>query len=353
MACLERKLGFDMGSRWRRAGIGFILIVLLSLPFLIRIPYLLHVLVLSAMYVAYALSYDIAVGHVGTVSLAHPAFFGLGAYVAGILGTKYAVPFWGNMIIAVVLALILAVLMSVPAFRLADISFAIATLGLALFTQLVAHNWVELTRGPMCINDVPRPSINLTGTEPSFVLSLGGYYYLFLVVDLIVIALYSALTTGRLGRTFTAIRNDEILASTMGVHVLRYKRAAFMVGACMAGAIGSLWAQYTTVVCPDYLGISYTLNLLIIVFVGGAGNLWGVTGGAILLTILPEVLRMAPSIRMILFGIVLLLIVVAMPQGLSGVFSSLTKRLSRNNVAALHRFDPNSGSEKDSQGGPA
>ncbi len=337
-----------MGSKWKWAGVVFLLAIALSLPLFIRLPYVLHVLILSLMFVSFALSFDIGAGHVGTISLAHPAFFGLGAYVAGILGTKYNFPFWANMVVAAILALILAFLIARPAFRLREISFAIATLGLALFAQLVANNWIKLTEGPMCINGIPRPSLVLNGGGTIVVANQLTYYYLWLAVALFVIIIYLLLTTWRLGRTLTAIRNDEVLASCVGIDVLRYKRLAFLVGACMAGAIGSLWAQYLTVVCPELMDVEYTNTLLIIVFVGGAGNLLGVTASAILLTIVPEILRVAPALRMILFGIVLLVVIVNAPRGLAGVFSSLAERVSGLGTAHHLGQDLNTGRDKDS-----
>lgn len=308
--------------------IPLLLVVLLSLPPIVRLPYFLHILILSAMYVAYALSYDISAGHLGSVSLAHPAFFGTGAYVTGILAPMIGTPFWVNFLLAAALALILAFIMAQPAFRLADISFAIVTLGLGVSLQLVAQNWIELTRGPMCINNIPGVSLFSSGSSASLG-SLQGYYYLFLLANAFVIVIYRLVTTGRIGRTFTAIRNDEILAATQGINVLRYKQLAFLTGAALAGAVGSLWAHYMTVVCPDYLGLSYTLNLLIIVFIGGVTNYWGIIVAAVLLTIIPEVLRVAPSIRLILYGILLFVAIVTMPEGLGGLVNSIQRKFGK------------------------
>jgi branched-chain amino acid transport system permease protein len=314
-----------MRTRLRWAGAGLLLTVGLFVPVFIHDNYVLHILILSAMYVAFALSFDIAAGHVGAISLAHPVFFGLGAYTAAILGRSLNSPFWANMLISGILAITLSALMGLFAFRLADLSFAIATLGLALSAQLVSLNWVEVTGGPMCTRGVPRPSLLLGQDHAIYLTSQPAYFYLFLGLDIVVAVLYVLTTTGRLGRTLTAIRNDEVLASTVGIDVIRYKRVAFYLGAGIAGAVGSLWAQYITVVCPDYLGIAYTNTLLIIVFIGGAASFFGVTMGAIILTVVPEILRIAPEIRLILYGAILLIMVIAMPNGLAGAFSSLIR----------------------------
>ena len=310
-------------NKWRIGlGIIVVLVAMLSLPQFVSNNYTLHVIILSLMYVAFALSFDIAAGHLGTISLAHPVFFGLGSYTAAILSTRFGIPFWANMLLSMVLAFMLARMISIPAFRLRDVSFAIATLGLALSAQLVVNNWVEVTEGPLCIKGIPRPEISLLNGTTISIGNQVGNYYLFLAFALFTVFVYILVTGGRLGRVLTAVRNDETLAATVGVDVIRYKRFGFLVGASLAGGIGSLWAQYMTVVCPTNMGIAYTNNLLIIIFVGGAGILWGVVTGAIVLTVIPEILRVSPDLRLIIYGFVLLFMVVVMPKGLAGLLKS-------------------------------
>jgi len=273
------------------------------------------------MYIGFALSYDLVAGHIGSVSLAHAAFFGSGAYVAALLGTYLGAPFWLNMVFSILFCVGLAVLISVPSFRLSDISFSFATLGLALTVQLVAKNWIKLTRGPMCIHNVPVPAFWFDGAFAISRTNLAGFFYLFLMVDIVIAAIYFLITKGRVGRTITAIRNDEVLAGSIGIDVIKYKRLIFFISAGMAGPIGSLWAQYISVVCPDYLSIDYTMNLLAIIFVGGSGSFLGVVLGATLLTILPELLRLTPAFRLILYGILLLVFVISLPNGIRGIIS--------------------------------
>jgi len=309
-----------MSGKGQRAVISALFVACLTLPLFSQSPYVLYVATLSAMYIAYALSFDLGAGHVGAISLAHPLFFGIGAYSVGILGTKANSPLWVAGLVAIVLAFLLAFLVARPAFRLKEISFAIATLGLALSGQLIALNWVEVTEGPGCINGIASPFSGWIGGENPYVANRMAFYYLFLVADLVVILVYVLLTRGRIGRVLTAIRNDEVLAASNGVDILRYKRFTFIAGACIASAIGALWAPYMTIVCPDHLGVAYTNTLLMIVFVGGAGNVWGVILGAVLVTVIPEVLRIEPTWRMELFGVVLLMMIIVQPNGLVGLF---------------------------------
>ncbi|HET9923072.1 MAG TPA: branched-chain amino acid ABC transporter permease, partial [Methylomirabilota bacterium] len=132
--------------------------------------YVLHVLIFTALYGALALSYDLIVGHVGSLSLAHPAFFGLGAYTAALLATEVGWPFAAALPAGIAMAGLVALAMGVPMFRLTEHSFAMGTLGFALVTQIVATNWVDFTRGPLCVTGIPKPQLGSLriATLPAF-----------------------------------------------------------------------------------------------------------------------------------------------------------------------------------------
>ncbi len=273
--------------------------------------YVLHVLVFTALFAALALSYDLVVGHVGSLSLAHPAFFGIGAYTAAILATAAGWPFLADLLAAALVAAVVAALVGVPLFRLTEHAFAVGTLGLAVVAWIVANNWVEVTRGPLCITGIPKPRLGSLA-----ITSLPAYYWLALAALAAVALLYRGLTTFRLGRAFHAVRDNEPLAGAAGIDPLKYRLLAFTVGAGLAGAVGALYAHYLSVMCPEEMTIGLTVNLLVIVFLGGVGSLRGVLVGAVLFTALPEVLRLAPTWRLVIYGVLLLLVVVRSPEGL-------------------------------------
>jgi len=286
--------------------------------------YVLHVLVFTALFAALALSYDLVVGHVGSLSLAHPAFFGIGAYTAAILATAAGWPFLADLLAAALLAAVVAALVGVPLFRLTEHAFAVGTLGLAVVAGIVANNWVEVTRGPLCITGIPKP--RLGGLA---ITTLPGYYWLALGALAAVALLYRGLTTFRLGRAFHAVRDNEPLASSAGIDPLKYRLLAFTVGAGLAGAVGALYAHYLSVMCPEEMTIGLTVNLLVIVFLGGVGSLRGVLVGAVLFTALPEVLRLAPTWRLVIYGLLLLVVVVRSPEGLDSLLRRLGARVGR------------------------
>lgn len=272
--------------------------------------YVVHVLVYTALFAALALSYDLVVGHVGALSLAHPAFFGVGAYTAAILATRLGWPFLADLLAAVLVAGAVAAVAGVPLFRLTEHAFAVGTLGFAVVAGIVATNWVEVTGGPLCITRIPKP-----------VATLSAWYWLALAALGVVLVLYRGMTSFRLGRALHAVRDNEPLAAAAGIDPLRYRMLAFTVGGGLAGGVGALYAHYLSVMCPEEMTVALTVNLLVIVFLGGVGTPRGVLIGAVLFTALPEVLRMAPTWRLVIYGALLLVIVVRSPAGLEGLLA--------------------------------
>ena len=281
--------------------------------------YLVHVLIFTALFAALALSYDLVVGHVGSLSLAHPAFFGVGAYTAAILATRARWPFLADLAAAIVLAAVVAALAGVPLFRLTEHAFAVGTLAFALVASIVATNWVELTRGPLCITGIPKPALGLPGGPVLAIATLPAYYWLALAALGGVMLLYHRLTTFRLGRALHAVRDNEPLAAAAGIDPLKYRLLAFTIGGGLAGGVGALYAHYLSVICPEEMTVALTVNLLVMVFLGGVGTLRGVLMGAVLFTALPEVLRVAPTWRLVIYGALLLVIVIRSPEGLGGL----------------------------------
>jgi branched-chain amino acid transport system permease protein len=301
--------------RWI-AGVG----LLVAAPWIVAalVPdqqrYILHVLIFTALYGALALSYDLVVGHVGSLSLAHPAFFGIGAYAAALLATEGGWPFALALPAGIALAAIAALAVGVPMFRLTEHSFAMGTLGVALVTQIVATNWVDVTRGPLCVTGIPKPQVGAFR-----IATLPAFYWMALAAVGLVALLYHGLTTFRLGRAFHAVRDNEALAASAAVDPLKYRMLAFAIAAAVAGGVGALYVSYIGVLCPGELAVSLTINLLVMIFLGGVGSLRGVLIGAAAFTALPELLRMAPTWRMVIYGLLLLVVVIRAPDGLDAL----------------------------------
>jgi branched-chain amino acid transport system permease protein len=294
--------------------------VLIAVPWIVAAAapgqqrYILHVLIFTALYGALALSYDLVVGHVGSLSLAHPAFFGIGAYTAALLTTEARLPFAVALPAGVAMAGLVALAIGVPMFRLTEHSFAMGTLGFALVTQIVATNWVDFTHGPLCVTGIPKPQLGSLR-----IATLPAFYWMGLAAVALVGLLYHGLTTFRLGRAFHAVRDNEMLASAASIDPLKYRMLAFVIAAAVAGGVGTLYVSYLGVLCPGELTVGLSVNLLVMIFLGGVGSLRGVLVGAAAFTALPEILRMAPTWRMVIYGLLLLIIVIRAPEGLEGV----------------------------------
>lgn len=311
------------------------LLLVLLLPILFPSGYAVNIMINAVIWIIFALSFDLSAGHVGTVSLGHPAFFGIGAYLTALVGTRLGLGFYANMLLAASMGL-LALVAGLAFFRIREVSFAIGTLGAVIIAQLVANNAYGLTRGPLCVQNIPRPQLALPFLDQPLVAVLPVHYY-YLLIPLLVIALlvYVALTSSRVGRAFIAVREDEVRAAAVGIHPLRYKLLAFAAGGAIIGALGSFQAQYVTLVCPSELALSYTLNLLIIVFVGGAGSLRGVILGAIIFTLLPRLLEQGgarsipPAYQQVVYGLILVLVILFMPEGIDGLITRVGRALRR------------------------
>ena len=287
-------------------------------------PFMMRVLILAGIFIVLAISFDLVVGHTGQLSLAHPAFYGIGAYTVAVLVTQYGVGLVPAFVAAVLLSALVAILIGIPSFGLSGHSFAIGTLGAAWVLQLVAMNWIELTNGPMCVIGVLPIEINVAGLRVGNASPLQAYYSI-LVLVIFTYAFMAALTTSRVGRALHGIRENEVLGEMQGIHALFYKLLAFSVSAGFAGLAGGYYATYSSLVCPTELGLPYTITLLVIVYLGGVGSLRGVLLGAVLFTVLPEVLRVTQQARLVIYGFLLLIVVLYLPGGLETVLRKLDR----------------------------
>lgn len=310
-------------------------ILLAGLPYVVTSPYVMHLLIFSGIYIIFALSYDIVVGYLGMLSLAHPAFYGAGAYASVLLVMRLDVPFLPAFAAAGLLASIVALIVGYPALRLSYHSFAIVTLAFTLITRIVWVNWVSLTNGPMGIPGVPRPRLDVPILGPIHVETATGYYYFVLILVLLTCLFVSLMIHSRVGRALVSIRENEVLAETLGVNAFKYRMLAFAVGAFFAGLAGSFTAHYIAFVGPEFTDFYYITMLLIMVILGGSGTIHGVILGAIVFTFVPEYLRITPEFRDVIYGVILLLTIVFMPGGLGGKINDvLARRRVQSHAAA-------------------
>jgi ABC-type branched-subunit amino acid transport system permease subunit len=283
-------------------------------PFLGLSSYAMSVAVVALAYVVLAQGLNLIYGYAGWLSFGQVGFWGIGAYTAAILWSHEGLNPWAGVAIGGVAAAIAAFVIGLPSLRLSRTAFIIVTLTFSLLLQLLATDWIGMTRGPLGIPGLPALAIG--GKRFS---GAHEFYWVMLVWTLATLALVYRLVRSRLGRTLLAIRSDEYLAQAQGIPVLRYKVAAFVLAAWLSGIAGGLYGFYLSVVDPTIFGFYFTQAMLVIVVVGGRGSFWGVTLAAIVLSVVPELLRWANEWRLIVYGVVLVVVVLIMPGGFAGL----------------------------------
>lgn len=277
-------------------------------------PYVMHVAIMCCIYVMLVQSLNIMLGYSGLLSLATPAFLGMGAYTSALLALR-GYDSTLSFPAAFVVGAITGVALGIPSLRLSRHSFVIVTLSFTLLLQLVASNWVDLTRGAMGISDIPPvrlPGLTISDKGPwlVFVLLLAGF----------VVLATGMIVSSRLGRAMIAVRDNEPLAIAAGLDPLRIRLFAFGCSGAFAGLAGACYAHYISFIDPGLFGFWFSEPLLIMVVLGGSGTLWGPVLGAIVFTVVPEVLRMAPDVRSLVYGAILLVSALFMPRGMAAWF---------------------------------
>lgn len=285
--------------------------------------YVLHILVLFGIYAALSISLDLVAGHLGLLSLAHAAFYGLGAYTAALLAVDAGAPFPVGIVVGMLVAAGASLLVSLPSMRLHDDYFIIATFGFQMILFSVFNNWMEATRGPLGIPGIPQPVVFGWQVDSNV-----EYVVLVTVIAAMAYLVVWRITTSPFGRVLHAIREDEVVAKAMGKNTLRFKVTAFAVSAAFAASAGSLYAHYITYIDPTSFTIMESILIISMVIIGGAGSLWGPLVGAFVLVTLPEGLRfiglpsaVAANLRQILYGTLLVVMMMFRPRGLLGTYT--------------------------------
>ena len=284
--------------------------------------YILHVLVLAAIYTILAVSLDLLAGQAGFLSIAQAAFYGLGAYTSAIMTMQWGGGFLVGMLAGMVVAVLVSFVVSLPSLRLHDDYFVIATFGFQMILFSVFNNWTKVTHGTMGIPGIPQPVIigwHVASHLDFLILAAAFACFAYFVVY--------RLTSSPFGRVLHAIREDEVFAKAHGKNTLRFKVTAFAVSAALAASAGSLYAHYITYIDPTSFTVMESILIISMVIIGGAGSLWGPLVGAVVLVTLPEALRfvglpsaVAANLRQIIYGSLLVIMMMFRPRGLVGKY---------------------------------
>jgi len=300
--------------------LGILLLSALIFPLLTN-RYVIDVAVRSGIYICLALGLNIVVGLAGLLDLGYVAFYAVGAYTYGLLSLHYSASFWLVLPLGAVMAAVFGVLLGAPTLRLRGDYLAIVTLGFGEMIRIVLNNWDRVTRGPNGLIGIEPPSLtqSFIFTQPIH------YYYLILPIVILTIFVVNRLNHSRIGRAWIAIREDEVAAEAMGIDTTRMKLLAFALGAMWAGFGGVFFASYMSFISPESFTFFESVIILCMVVLGGMGSIPGVILGAIVLVVLPEMLRdfYLPFMqvdfsraRMLIFGMIMVVMMIFRPQGL-------------------------------------
>lgn len=312
------------------------LIVLLLIIFALTIPlyvtsrFILHILIMCCIWAMAATSMNLIMGYTGQVNLAHGAFFGIGAYSAGLLILKLGINFWPALILACAITVFLGFLIGLPALRTKGSYFAIGTMCFNVIVTVIIDSWEGLTEGARGLLGIPRPApIPLPfGKEITFT-SIAANYYLILVSLLLTMLVIYRIVHSMLGRSFIAVRGHEELAESLGMSAMRAKLLSFLISTFFAAWAGVLYAAYIGFLSPEISDYHVTFELLTFCMIGGLGTMVGPLIGAFILTIISELLHGIAVPRLVAYGFLLVIIMIFLRGGIMGGARLLWLRLSR------------------------
>ncbi|MDR0840817.1 MAG: branched-chain amino acid ABC transporter permease [Christensenellaceae bacterium] len=299
-----------------------LLAVAAVLPLFVKSEYFMHICVLAMMYIMLTQGLNLLTGYIGQLSLGHQTFLGLGGYASALLAIKLGVPVLLAMLLAGLFTVVCSFLIGLVTFRMRGSYFVIMTTAFAEIVRLVINNSTAVTNGPMGLREIPPPVI-----FGLIIKSKISSYYFGLVLAVITVFICYRIVDSRTGRAFVALREHEALANSVGISFARYSMVAAVVGGFFAGIAGGFYAHYTHFISTDVITFSYTVTILLMLIIGGKGTIMGPVLGAIIFSFVPEALRAVDNLRLPIYGLILMISVLAMPKGLMPVLSRAYGRI--------------------------
>jgi branched-chain amino acid transport system permease protein len=294
------------------------------------ISHYLDIMVFVGIFSLITMGLSLLMGYAGQVSLGHAAFFGLGAYTSGILCTKLAVSPWLAMIAGVLVTGTVAYAVGVPSLKLKGHYLAMATLGFGVIVTIACNEEVALTGGPSGLSGIP--ALTIFGVPIK-----GELSFYSLVWSMVLLALIFCLNVvhSRIGRALRSIHDSEVAANAMGIETARYKVMIFVLSAALASLAGSLYAHYVGFLSPGSFDLLFSIKLVMMVVVGGMYSIWGALLGTWVLTFLGnEWLQVFKDFDILVYGAILLLVVIGLPEGLVSLVPRVRRIRERGRESA-------------------
>ena len=312
-------------------------IFIVFLPFVTTNSYYLLIINLIGLNTMMVVGLNLLIGYAGQISIGHAAFFGIGAYLSAIFTSNInflAGPFawcpewlgpWLIILSAMMVTGLVAYLIGTPTMKLKGNYLVMATLGFNIILEIILVEWDSITGGANGMAGIPCLSVGglLFNTDLKF------YFLIWGLCVLTMIAAFN-LVNSRVGRALKALHSSEVAANTLGINTQRYKVKIFVLSAMIASLSGSLYAHYITVITPKSCDIFYSIQVVIMVIVGGMGSVWGSLFGAVFLTLLSEVLHVVEKFNVVALGLILMLVMIFFPEGLiPGILKMRRERIEQ------------------------
>lgn len=318
-------MGTEVARLPHRKALAIVMVAIAILPFVLTSNYQVSILAIAGIHVLLALGLNLVMGYTGQVSLGHAGFYGLGAYASGVLSTKYGVNPWLAFIAALALTGAVSAVIGAIALRLQGYFLSMATLGFGIILYILFVELNDLTGGQAGLVGIPELTLGTLRVANDI-----SYYYLVWTIVGLMFLFALHLVDSRVGRSLRAIQGDETAAALVGIDTWATKVMVFVIAAMMASAGGSLYAHYMTVLTPDSFGFFFSIEIVVMVVIGGSGSVWGALIGAVLLTLLPEYLRLMKDYDVLIYGAIVIAVVMFMPRGIAG---AIEHRLRQRRLA--------------------
>jgi branched-chain amino acid transport system permease protein len=296
--------------------------VVILLPVIVPSNYVINVMFLVAIYGVLSLSLGVLVGHAGLFSLAQPTWFGVGAYAAGILAVRDIAPPWIGIIVGALFVALIAFIMGAPLLRLRGHYLACATFGLLMIGEIAFVQLSGLTGGNTGLLDIPPLSVH------RFVFrNILHYYFLAWALCIGSLWFYSNLVRSRVGRAIRSSHDSEVASKAMGVNIPRIRLQLFVLTSAVTGLAGGIFCFYLRFAAPSIFSFALLVELILMIIIGGIGNLWGYLLGSLVILWLGESINvylskilpvMTGEVQAVFFGTLIIVVLIFMPRGLSG-----------------------------------
>lgn len=285
--------------------------------------YFFHIIIMVNIYIPLILGMNLLVGYSNMISLCQGAFYGIGAYLTVFFLATLNLGFFLSLSLVCLGAILVSFFISLPSLKLHGDYFVLATLGFMMVTFSIMYNWISVTNGPYGISGIPKPSIlNIISVE-----TIGAYAIFSSIVSVMVILIFKALVHSPFGRVLQAIRDDETLVESSGRNVFKFKVSAFAISSVLSAVSGFMFATYMTYIDPSSFTLDESIFILSAAIIGGTGNIIGSIVGVVFVIFIPEVIRLihipdaiAPNVRQMIYGIILILLMYLRPKGILGKY---------------------------------